>query len=96
MSFSAMPIKMTHSRKMVIAVMGCIAYQSKSEFSMYFSTSNLVSSVVSENASSISAESASSSKRGSIIEEIRLTLLIYMKKAPRGGMLCKFVYWHKS
>ena len=69
-------------------------YQSKSELSMYFSTSNLVSSVVSDNASSINREIASSSKRGSIIRKKLVNYLIIHEKNPVWGFSVHFTEWH--
>ena len=59
----------------------------------YASTSNLVSSVVCENASSISAASASSSNLGSIIRN-SFDSLIIAKNPHGGGFGVHFDYWH--
>ena len=61
---------------------------------MYFSTSNLVSSVVSDNASSINREIASSSKRGSIIRKKLVNYLIIHEKIPVWGFSVHFTEWH--
>jgi len=71
-------------------------YHSKFEFSMYASTSNLVSSSV-ESASSINAAIASSSNLGSTnIIGNSFDSLIIAKNPHCGGFGVHFDYWHMS